>query len=210
MDNKAFIDGVMYDVTIPSNFHNQPELYDGQKTAVNVNNYVIPIRNTKYNPNSIGMYPGPIFDRYVMPETQEEQEIYSESHMANYNNVTKLQELVEEQNKVNVDQMMFLTTPDNIFKPPIDNLKDEPLMIGLKQAVIDKNIDINKYQSRFEQFSNDRRKFKLNKISLDKFVSFARSLDMKATVIIEDASPDVPNPIGHKIIVDLVSPGGDR
>ena len=83
-------------------------------------------------------------------------------------------------------------------------------MIGLKQAVIDKEIDINKYQSRFDQFSNDRRKFKNHKISLDKFVSIAKSLDMKATVIIEDSSPNVPNPIGHKIVVDLIPTGGDE
>ena len=172
--------------------------------------YIIPIKTTRYDPGVVGMYPGSIYDRYVMPSTEEEKEIYNNSHMANYNNATKLQELIEEQGKINNDQMLFLTTPDNIFKPPIDNIRDEPLMIGLKQAVIDKEIDINKYQSRFDQFSNDRRKFKNHKISLDKFVSIAKSLDMKATVIIEDSSPNVPNPIGHKIVVDLIPTGGDE
>ena len=33
---------------------------------------------------------------------------------------------------------------------------------------------------------------------------------MKATVIIEDSSPNVPNPIGHKIVVDLSPTGGDE
>ena len=210
MDNKAFINGNMYDVTTPENFHNKPNLYEGQKTAVNVDGYIIPIKTTRYDPSIVGMYPGSIYDRYVMPSTEEEKEIYNDGHMANYNNATKLQELIEEQGKINNDQMLFLTTPDNVFKPPIDNIRDEPLMIGLKQAVIDKEIDINKYQSRFDQFSNDRRKFKNHKISLDKFVSIAKSLDMKATVIIEDSSPNVPNPIGHKIVVDLIPTGGDE
>jgi hypothetical protein len=211
MDNRAFINGDVYDVTTPENYRNRPELYDGQKVAVSINGYVIPIRNIKYDNTVVGMYPGNVFDRYVMPESDFEKDIYNSSdHMADYNNITKIQELVEEQNKISTDQMMFLTNPDNIFKPPIDNVKDEPLMIGLKQAVIAKNIDINKYQSRFEQFSNDRRMFKKNKISLDKAVTFAKNLDMKATVILEDAHPNVPNPMGRKIIIDLIQPGGDE
>lgn len=209
MDNKAFINGVMYDVTTPENYHSKSELYDGQKSAVNINGYVVPIRNGRFDPNNIGYYPGPIYDRYVMPSCESDQTIYSDEHMANFNNATKLQELVEEQNKINTEQMMYLSNPDNIFRPVIDNIKDEPFMIALKQAVIAKEIDINKYQSRFEQFSNDRRKFNNHKISLDKGVSIANSLDMKITVTIEDASPNVPNPIGRKITAVLTNEGGD-
>lgn len=208
MDNKAFINGDMYDVTTPENYHNKPDLYNGQKAAVSANGYILPIRNIRFDPNNIGYYPGPVFDRYAMPSSESEQAEYNDSHMANFNNATRLQQLVEEQNKINTEQMMYLSNPDNIFRPVIDNIKDEPFMIALKQAVIDKEIDINKYQSRFEQFSNDRRKFNNHKISLDKGVSIANSLDMKITVIIEDANSNVPNPIGHKITTVLT--GGDN
>jgi hypothetical protein len=207
MDNRAFINGNMYDVTTPENYRKNPDLYNN-KSAVELNGCVYPIRNGNYNPDMIGYYPGVVYDRYSIPTNEEEFNAYSTDHMANFNSVTKLQELVTEQNKINTDQMLYLSTPDNIFRPVIDNIKDEPLMIGLKEAIIAKEIDINKYQSKFKQFSNDRRKFNGHKISLDKAVSTAQSLDMKITAVIEDTNPNVPNPIGRKIIIDL-TPGSE-
>lgn len=209
MDNKAFINGNILDVTTPGNYHNNPEMYS-QKSAVNEGGFILPIRTTKVDYNNVGYYPGPVYDKYVMPQTEEDKSLYSDEHMANFNNVDKLQKLIEEQNKLTDDQTLYLTTPDKIFRPNMDDIKDEPLMLGLKQAVIDKDIDINKYRSRFgDQFSNDIRKFNLHKISLDKFVSIAEKLDMKATVIIEDSGDGVPNPIGHKIVVDLIGGSDD-
>ena len=35
-----------------------------------------------------------------------------------------------------------------------------------------------------------------------------KALDMKGTLIIEDLNEEVPNPIGRKIVVDLL--GGDQ
>lgn len=207
MDNRAFINGNMYDVTTPENYRKNPDLYNN-KSAVELDGYVYPIRNGNYNPDMIGYYPGVVYDKYSIPTNEEEANAYSTDHMANFNSVTKLQELVTEQNKINTDQMLYLSTPDNIFRPVIDDIKDEPLMIGLKEAIIAKEIDINKYQSKFKQFSNDRRKFNGHKISLDKAVSTAQSLDMKITAVIEDADPNVPNPIGRKIIIDL-TPGSE-
>lgn len=207
MDNRAFINGNMYDVTTPENYRKNPDLYNN-KSAVELDGYVYPIRNGNYNPDMIGYYPGVVYDKYSIPTNEEEANTYSTDHMANFNSVTKLQELVTEQNKINTDQMLYLSTPDNIFRPVIDNIKDEPLMIGLKEAIIAKEIDINKYQSKFKQFSNDRRKFNGHKISLDKAVSTAQSLDMKITAVIEDTNPNVPNPIGRKIIIDL-TPGSE-
>ena len=207
MDNRAFINGNMYDVTTPENYRKNPDLYNN-KSAVELDGYVYPIRNGNYNPDMIGYYPGVVYDKYSIPTNEEEANAYSTDHMANFNSVTKLQELVTEQNKINTDQMLYLSTPDNIFRPVIDDIKDEPLMIGLKEAIIAKEIDINKYQSKFKQFSNDRRKFNGHKISLDKAVSTAQSLDMKITAVIEDADPNVPNPIGRKIVIDL-TPGSE-
>ena len=104
------------------------------------------------NPDMIGYYPGVVYDKYSIPTNEEEANAYSTDHMANFNSVTKLQELVTEQNKINTDQMLYLSTPDNIFRPVIDDIKDEPLMIGLKEAIIAKRlilININLSLSNF-------------------------------------------------------------
>ena len=98
----------------------------------------------------------------------------------------------------------ILTNPDNIFIPTISE-KDSPAMRGLKQAIIEKRIDIDKYQDRFgkENFPNDKRKFKDTDITMFMMNRMNKALDIKATLILEDKSPDVPNPIGRKISIDL-------
>ncbi len=211
MMDKAFIDGKIIDVVSESEYQRNPGIYKPGEVGIEMNGYVLPVRATKYDYDTVGYYPGQVFNRMTMPHTEDEIQNYSSEHVANFQNVNTLRELVEEQNKINTEQIMYLTTSDNIFAPQIDPINDTPLMAGFKQAVIDKQIDINKYSSRFgNDFNNDRRKFNLNRISLDKFVSIGGKLDMKATLIIEDKNPNVPNPIGHKIVVDLIPTDGEE
>ena len=78
-------------------------------------------------------------------------------------------------------------------------------MKGMKEAVIAKNIDLDKYEHRFgSNYNNDKRLFNKNNISLPMIKRLSKALDMKATLILEDASPDVPNPIGKKIVIDVI------
>ena len=74
-----------------------------------------------------------------------------------------------------------------------------------KAAVINaKNIDIDKYADRFgENFPNDKRKLKDEKITLFLLKRMAECLDMNVDLIISDKSPNVPNPIGIPIKVSL-------
>ena len=82
-------------------------------------------------------------------------------------------------------------------------------MVGLKKAVIAKEIDIDKYQGRFgSNYSNDKRLFNDGSITMSKLKTMMKALDMKGTLIIEDLNEDVPNPIGSKIVIDLL--GGDN
>ena len=79
-------------------------------------------------------------------------------------------------------------------------------MVGLKEAVIAKNIDLDKYEQRFGvNYNNDKRLFNRNTITMSKLKTMFDVLDMKATLIIEDKSEEVPNPMGKKIIVDLTT-----
>ena len=206
MDNKAFIAGKIYDVTDINTFLNNMDYYDINYTAVVYEQYILPLKNiNSLDNNTPGYYLNGMFSYIVLPTNDSDREVYSIKHMADFTSVTNLKEMVMEQDKLQRDHMNFLMSSDNKFKPVIDEINDTPLMIGFKQAVIDKDIDINQYSSRFGQdFNNDRRKFNGNKISLDKFISIGRNLDLKATLIIEDADSNVPNPMGHKIVVDLI------
>ena len=72
-----------------------------------------------------------------------------------------------------------------------------------------KNIDINKYEQRFgKNFNNDKRLFNNPTISLSKLETIAKALDMKLTLVIEDDNASVPNPMGDKVVIDLI-PGDD-
>lgn len=211
MNDKAFIEGKIVDIVTPTEYKQQ-NIYGAGEAAIHANGSILPVRG-KYNPNVVGYYPSEdesaLFgDKYVFPTSEEDKENYNDSHIANFNNVSNIQELMIQQSKINDDQIRYLSDSDNIFKPVIDPVKDTPIMVGLKQAVIDKSIDINKYASRFSKtaFNNDKRLFNKEDISLKKFLDLTDKLDMKSTLIIEDRNPNVPNPIGHKIVINL---GGD-
>ena len=87
---------------------------------------------------------------------------------------------------------------------------DSPAMRALKTAVTEKHIDINQYSHRFgSNFNNDRRQYNRPTISMQMLERQCRGFDIKATLILEDASPDVANPIGRKIVVELTEGGGE-
>lgn len=210
IQNKAFINGAVYDVISIEEFYTDPMKYKG--ACVTYENYILPVRSSYET--RIGYYPGIFYGRIsdgvILPETEWDKKAYSIDHLVDFQNITDIRQVMDAQRKIESDQAIYLTSSDNIFQPNIDPVTDTPLMLGLKQAVLAKQIDINRYQSRFgADFNNDRRKFAQPRISIDKFITIARNLDMKATVIIEDASENVPNPIGHKIVIDLMGDGGD-
>ena len=97
----------------------------------------------------------------------------------------------------------MLSNSDNLFKP-IPKENDSPEMKAMKKAICLKNIDIDAYADRFgDNFNNDKRLMKGSNITLSKAKSIGNNLDMKITLTISDARPDVPNPIGESITVDI-------
>ena len=77
-------------------------------------------------------------------------------------------------------------------------------MKAMKEAINLKHIDIDKYEPRFgPNFNNDKRLLKKDSITFRKLKDVCEALDMKATLKLEDANPNVPNPIGKKIAIDL-------
>ena len=88
---------------------------------------------------------------------------------------------------------------------------DSAEMKALKNAVLDKQIDLDKYEPRFgSNYNNDKRLFNKSTISLAMLKRVCDALDIEATLTLTDKSDDVPNPIGRTIEVKLTGGGTEN
>lgn len=197
---KAKINGQLVDVISIDDYHKNPEAYD-KFNAIKLNDgYIYPIRNkTDDRPGAYRTDFGVVFKQ---PEAGQSDD-YSDKNLINFSDVSSLKDYIAAQNKYRAAEWSVLTSADNIFMPE-PNVGDAPEMRALKTAIKDKGIDLDKYESRFGQnYNNDKRLLRKDTITLSKLKSITSILDMKASLILEDSGPDVPNPIGHQIIVEL-------
>ena len=197
---KAKINDAIYDVIDIEEYYKNPSAY-GSYTAINGRDgFIYPIR-TKTDTRP-GFYPTGGLDFFKQP-VGGEVNVYTQQNVINFKDATSLREIIQTQQKLESEERTILTTIDNVFAPEITN-GDTPEMRALKQAVLDKHIDLDKYESRFgPNYNNDKRLLKKNSITFGKLRSIADALDIKVSMTIEDAAPDVPNPIGRAITVDL-------
>lgn len=201
--NNKIMDAVQYD-----DLCQNPTLYPIGYSAVVVEDMVLPLRGK--NDSRPGVYNrGPMY-KFIMPVSQEDKQEYSTTNLIDFDNVSSIKDVIEKQSALRSMERTILTTKDNIFIPNISEL-DSPEMIALKTAVIEKHIDLDKYEQRFgANFNNDKRLFNRNDITLTKLKSIASALDLSLTLTIADKNPDIPNPIGREIIADLTSIEGDE
>ena len=202
----CFVNSKKYDVMSFEQYMNQKDYCDPTITGIEDNGFVYPVRNKMSN--EVGLYKlSKDLYQFRDPKTEEEKKRYSAEGIINFDDAKSLREIIEKTDQLKNAERTILTTPDNITIPVIGE-NDSPEMVGLKEAVIAKHIDIDKYQTRFgANFSNDKRLLNDNSITLLKLKTMFKALDMKGTLIIEDSSEDVANPIGRKIVIDLL--GGD-
>lgn len=207
MENKARIGNKIMDVVELNDYMNNPST--DSYVAINYDGYLYPVR-TKSD-GLPGYYQCGPLGHLVAPVTEEDKKIYSSDNIIDFNNVSNFKEVIDKQNQLRSAERIILTNPDNIFTPEIRE-NDAPEMVALKTAIIKKNIDIDKYEQRFgNNFNNDKRLFNNSSITLAKLKGMGKAFDMKMTLTIEDSSPNVPNPIGERITVDLLSAdGGDE
>lgn len=204
MNNKGIINGKIYEIVKPDEYNSS--IHDDKTTVIQKGEVLYPIRTE--NDTGPGLYETPGSPIAIFKEpTKEELSSYqvTQDNVIDFANIQNMSEYIDAQIELRNMERSILTTPDNIFVPPVRD-DDKPAMRGLKEAVIKKGIDIDKYGPRFgANFANDKRLFKGNDITLAKLMAIGENLDMKCTLIIEDASPDIPNPIGEKIVVNLMS-----
>lgn len=201
---KAKIGDAIFDVIPLAEFYRDPSAYGAYTAIKGDDGYVYPIR-TKTDTRP-GFYPTGGLD-FFKPPTFGEANMYTQQNIINFQEATGLRDVIRCQQKLMSAERSILTTIDNVFSPEIHE-NDTPEMKAMKQAIIDKHIDLDKYEPRFgPNYNNDKRLLKKGSITFGKMRSICDALDIKATIIIEDAAPDVPNPIGRVITAELTGPG---
>lgn len=203
---KCKLQSRIYDVVTFEEYVKNKDNYDPGFVSIQDGDYIYPVRSK--NSDAVGVYPiSNAIYKFNDPVDEKDKEEYSIKNIINFEDAGSLKEIIEKSNQLKSAERTILTTPDNITIPVIGE-HDSPEMVGLKEAVISKQIDIDKYQGRFgSNFSNDKRLLNGSEISIRKLRTMFKAFDMKGTLIIEDLNDDVPNPIGKKIVVDLL--GGD-
>ena len=207
---KMKIGDKMCDVVDSSEYAKHPEFYDPQYTAIKIDEEMtLPIINkTDYSEQVVGAYPTPFAVFYNKPD-EDEKSIYDSSQIIDFRNVKDYKEVIEKSTMVKSLENKILENSDNITViKPDDN--DEPEMAALKEDINCKNCDINLYGPRFDgNFANDRRILSDNSITLTKLKKYGDAMDMKITLSIEDKDPNIPNPIGKTISVELTGGGNE-
>lgn len=199
---KAKINGRVTTVVTPSEALSN-EIYQNKYTSVEINDTILPVKNS-YDPTSPGFYllANNKMGRIIYPSDEDKCE-YSIENAIDFSNVKDMKDLISKQEELKRMESDVLSNSDNLFKPIIKE-NDAPAMKALKEAICLKNIDINAYEDRFgDNFNNDKRLLKSDKITISKMTSICDNLDMKCTLTISDASPDVPNPMGKTIVIDI-------
>ena len=202
MNKKMRIGDRIYDVTSLDDYLENKEAYMQQYTAIQDpnTNLVLPIKN-RYDKGP-GIIIGTGVSYIDEPESDNLDE-YSDSKIIDFDNTKSIHDMMQKQEAVRTLERDILTSPDNIFSPKIFD-DDSPEMKALKNAVLDKHIDLDKYEPRFgSNYNNDKRLFNKNTISLSMLKRICEALDIDATLTLSDKSDDVPNPIGRTIQVKL-------
>ena len=202
MDKKMRINDKICDVATLEEYINHRDAYIPQYTAIHDpdTNLVLPVKNRYESGPGIVVGTG---ISYVEEPSQDIIEEYSDSKIIDFDNTKSIHDMMEKQRVVRSLERDILTSPDNIFTPKIFD-DDSPEMKALKSAVLDKHIDLDKYEPRFgSNYNNDKRLFNKNTISLSMLKRVCDALDIEATLTLTDKNEDVPNPMGRTIEVKL-------
>ena len=143
------------------------------------------------------------------PVSEEEMKIYCPppEKVFDMTDLTTMQEYVTKKEEYDNTVMALLETDpddDSICKPPL--LKtDTPEMRALKESISLKQIDLDKYASRFGvNYPNDKRKLKDDNITSFMLKRMCTNLDMEVDIVFRDAPGDIPNPMGKVVRVNMV------
>lgn len=206
---KIDLAGRLYDAVQLEDYYSNREAYTPNQTAIIIDNNALPVISANDINNRVGicLTPGHIFSKINLPKTEDECYEYSMDKAINLSNSKDIKELLEKQEAVRNIEYDMLTNVDNITNPRIGS-NDTPAAKAIKEAVLCKHIDLDKYEARFgSNYPNYKRLLLKDRISIGMLTIMCDALDIRATLTLTDKNPDVPNPINKTIQVELT--GGD-
>lgn len=138
----------------------------------------------------------------ILPESDEDMEKYT------YEDKISSIETEDIIHAINTKEKILINVPESskLFIPVLSN-EDDILKRLIKKALIEKGIDIDQYRHRFEN-KNELFNFKQvvrnkNKLSILLFDRGCEALNLKYTVIIEEADPN--DAIGNRLETPIVA-----
>ena len=198
MIKKAKVEDTIVDVLSFDEYTQRPkENIDIGYTAVERNGILYPVK--RKTDSGTGIYSHGILCKFIDPP-EEEKDLYSSKNIIDFNDVKTMKDMIEKTNTLKNAERTTLTTVNNIFVPKITET-DTPEMECLKMAVKEKQIDMDSYKHRLD--NNARRLLLDESITFGKLRLLCNAFDIDALLTLKDKNPDVPNPIGKEITVNL-------
>lgn len=204
MDKRGIIDGKMVIVDTFENIINGRQEIRNNYIAIEdkERNIALPLRSK--TDNRPGAYMGKHYTKFVYPD-KSEMDNYTMKDIIDLDQTESMAELIHKNNCIKELETINLRASEGgkiTYISPDEH--DTPEMSILKQAINLKRIDLDKYENRFNgNYNNDKRLFYKNSMSIQKIKSSGNALDMKITLIIEDKDPNVPNPIGKRLVAEI-------
>ena len=199
---KMEIERKLYSVVTPTEYSNNLDLYNPTRTALEVGDMVLPVRNSSVDTGP-GVYyvPGEMVAEVVKPAPSYAN-AYSREHMIDLSKPKDIGEVIQKNNLIrNIQNDLMVSGKDNRLFLNITD-EDTPEMRALKTAINAKQVDKKMYEEKFDQFQNDMRLLKGHSITLGKLISVCNGFDISCMITLRDKE-DAPNPMEIEINVDL-------
>lgn len=210
MFKKVIINGRMYNLIPKEEYMRNKYYYDTEgPTAIETpQGFALPITQSRSN---VGVYSGPNdkLVRYNMP-SKEEEDMYriTDENKIDFTTVDNINDYYNKCIEYNDSEREILTTTTNKFKPKVKE-EDSPLLKLVKESICNKNIDIDKYADRFDNFNNNKRLLtpSYDDITMNKAILLLDNLDIDVYTITVNKDSDVPNPMSKPFIRKITGEG---
>lgn len=188
-------------------------LKDNDNCAIEIDKngktYTLPIRTSINSVDKPGIYSDGKISLITYPSEEEEKFYMPEGDSSlNFSDYSTLQSLSDAKRKLDesINKLIESVDGDSVYRPPLLET-DSAEMRAMKECIIAKNIDLDKYKDRFgANYPNDKRKLKDDNITLNMISRMCENLDIKVDLVFSDSNDKVPNAM-NKVIKANIIPG---